>query len=122
MGNRKGGNRKGKHDIAPAMRASFLSALQIYRKRHGKTLPEALADWMEEKPIEVINAMAKFTVRETKVEGSVEHKHQHTHESVSETTEWIEGMLRTSEKGEAQEPSEARSVLPAKVSAKPTRH
>ena len=115
-------SRKAKHDIAPAMRANFMKALQIYRKRHNKTLPEALADWLEEKPIEVINAMSKFAVKESRVEAKVDHQHKHTHESVSETAEWLTDMLRTSEKGKTKESSESRPLLPSEIPPKPSRH
>ena len=39
------------------------------------------------------------------ISANVNHIHKHTHEPVSETVDWITGLLRESEKGEAEKPS-----------------
>ena len=61
------GNRKGKHDVAPMVRGAFLSALDLYKERHGKTFSETICDLLEEDPLGVLNAVSKFTVREKDV-------------------------------------------------------
>jgi hypothetical protein len=68
MANRFCTGKKGKHDIAPMVRGAFLEALNIMKQKHGKTFSEIIADWMEKHPLAVLNAVSKFTVRETKNE------------------------------------------------------
>ncbi len=87
------GNRKGKHDIAPVMRASFLNAIEILKKETGRTFPEIMAEWIQADPVAMINAISKFAVKERNVSGSLDVNHRHSHESVSETSSWIEGCL-----------------------------
>jgi len=36
------------------------------------------------------------------IQANVNHNHKHTHEPVSETVDWITGLLRESEKGKAK--------------------
>jgi hypothetical protein len=43
-GGYNGGTRKGKHDITPAIRASFLTAITKLEQRQGKRLPELMTD------------------------------------------------------------------------------
>ena len=63
-GGYNGGTRKGKPDIAPVMRASFLAALKILKERKGKTLPELMAEWILKDPIAMLNVISRFLPRE----------------------------------------------------------
>jgi hypothetical protein len=40
-------------------------------RRKGKTFSEIMADWVEEDPIAVLNAVSKFTARESRHSGSI---------------------------------------------------
>lgn len=84
------GSRKGLHDIAPKIRAGFVRAAA--RKGNGNA-EEAIATQIEklwEKDfLAILQAIGKFTVRENKVSGKIEHEHDHKHRSLSETDAWI---------------------------------
>lgn len=67
-----GKGKKATHDVAPIVRASFLSALERIKQEDGKTFSEIIADWMRVDPGAVLNAVAKFTVKEAAITGQVE--------------------------------------------------
>lgn len=71
-------SRKAKHDIAPAMRAAFLEAIEKLKIKKGKTFSEIMADWLDEDPIAMMNAISKFTVRENHNTGSVTIEHSYS--------------------------------------------
>ena len=105
---RKVGNRKAKHDIAPLMRNAFEKGIGIVARRRGITIPELMASWIEEDWKAVLAAMKGFTVREKSVSGEVEHNHEHKHKhtfrSVSETAEWL---AEVTEQREADAPEKS---------------
>jgi hypothetical protein len=90
-GGHNGGTRKGKYDIAPAMRAAFLAAIKEVEQREGKTLAELMADWLEKDPIAMLNAMSKFAERETCVQAA--HDHALTPASCRATREFLESAV-----------------------------
>ena len=95
MANSKATGKKQTHDIAPVVRAAFLNALEELKNRHGKTFSQIMADWMEKDPIAVINAVSKFTVREAKLEGKIEHEHKHV--AISRVNDWLEQFTGSGE-------------------------
>jgi hypothetical protein len=101
-GGYNGGTRKGKPDIAPAMRAAFLAAIKLVEQREGKTLAELMADWLEKDPIAMLNAMSKFAERETCVQAA--HDHALTPASFSATREFLESVV---DQDSGQAPSNA---------------
>ena len=78
------------------MRHAFIKGIGIVARRAGKTVPELMAEWIEEDWKAVITAMGKYTVRESAVTGKVEHEHKHDHahrvEPVTETGRWLAGL------------------------------
>lgn len=87
------GKRRGKHDIAPVIRASFIEGLRKVQQRTGKTFSDIMADLIEEDPIEVLKAVSKFTVREKTVDVSGKVDHEHKHLLVSETEKWLDSWI-----------------------------
>jgi len=75
MAGKKGrsGRPPGSHDISPLVRAQFLRAIEIHKKRTGKSFAEVLADMLERDLLGTLNTVAKFNVKESKVDacGSV---------------------------------------------------
>lgn len=93
--------------MAPCIRHNTLKALRHLVKKKGTSLSEVIADEIEENGLGAwLTVASKFTVRESKVSGIVdhEHNHRHSHESVSETSQWIEEVLRADEESPAKEP------------------
>jgi predicted oxidoreductase len=108
-------SRRGKHDIAPIIRNGWMEGVTIVARRRGMTVPELFAEWIEADPIAVLNAVARYTVREKSVSGKVEHEHRHTHEPISDTAGWIEGVLGEIEEGKITKSLPNGSLLPAAV-------
>jgi hypothetical protein len=75
MAGKKGrsGRPPGSHDISPLVRAQFLRAIEIHKQRTGKSFAEVLADLLERDLLGTLNTVAKFNVKESKVDacGSV---------------------------------------------------
>jgi hypothetical protein len=75
MAGKKGrsGRPPGSHDISPLVRAQFLRAIEIHKKRTGKSFAEVLANKLERDLLGTLNTVAKFNVKESKVDacGSV---------------------------------------------------
>lgn len=111
---------KATHHVAPIVRGAFLEALERIKLEDKKTYSEIIADWIRgapinddgEKPIysysglaDVLNAVAKFNVREATVEGNIghDHKHKHTHVDVSKIDSWIEGLVAGPEDSDTTE-------------------
>ena len=88
-GGYNGGTRKGKHDIAPAIRASFLAAIKIVEQKQGKTLPELMAEWLIKDPIAMLNVISKFLPREARV-----HVEQTPSDGLPETQALLERIRR----------------------------
>lgn len=90
-GGYNGGTRKGKHDIAPAIRASFLAAIKIVEQKQGKTLPELMAEWLDKDPIATLNVISKFLPREARVHA----RHDHTLSTASfpATREFLKSVV-----------------------------
>lgn len=65
------GNRKGKHDVSPIVRGAFLEALKRIKREDGKTFSEIIANWLREDPGAVLNAVSKFTVRESNLTADI---------------------------------------------------
>lgn len=115
------GNRKGKHDIAPIIRAGLENGIKELVRREGKVFSAIVADWLQDNPIAVLNAVSKYNIRESKVSGSV--KYNHEHKAVSgETDSLIEQLIQIGTNRDDAEVSEDGSVLPAETCTKPTRH
>jgi len=64
-------------DMAPVMRKAFLESIKVIQRRTGKKFPEIMADWLEENPATMLNAISKFAVREHTVKGNIDHVHTH---------------------------------------------
>lgn len=119
MANPKPVPRQAKHHIAPQIRMWSAAGLRKLAQRQKITVPELFANWFEADPAGMLRAVSRFSVRESEVTGTMqhEHSHRHTHEPISETVGWIEGVLGDAEEGEITEPMQARPVLPAPVRA-----
>jgi hypothetical protein len=72
-GGYNGGTQKGKPDIAPVMRASFLIAIKILEQRKGKTFSEIMVDWLDKDPIAMLNVISKFLPREARAHTAHDH-------------------------------------------------
>ena len=81
---------------------------------------EAFSEWAEGNREIFYKLFVQILPKEHKVDGGITH--QHTHESVSETAEWLTDMLGASEKGKTKESSESRPLLPSEIPPKPSRH
>jgi hypothetical protein len=110
------------HDIAPIMRAGFANGLRLYAKKKGMTIPEVFCSWLEEDWQAVLTNIARYTVREAKISGQVQHDHKHTSEPVSNTLNWIEELIGDATEGEIAEPVPSRSVLPVEICAAEAGH
>lgn len=95
-------NRKGSHDIAPAIRHAFLEALKIKQRKTGKNFSEVMADWLDDDWRAVLNAVSKFTVQEKRI--SATHEHNHKHVTVSESSKLITEALGVGKEGTPKEP------------------
>ena len=85
------GTRKGKPDIAPKIRASFLITIKILEQRKGKTFSELMVDWLEKDPIAMLNVISKFLPREARVGAA--HDHTLTNTSLFATREFVESVV-----------------------------
>jgi hypothetical protein len=65
-GGYNGGTRKGKPDIAPAMRAAFLATVKRLKQEQGKSLPDLMTEWLGKDPIAMLKVMSKFLPREAR--------------------------------------------------------
>jgi hypothetical protein len=90
-GGHNGGTCKGKHDIVPVARASFLAAIKALEQRQGKTPPELMTDWLAKDPIALSNAISKFLPREERVH--VAHDHAPSTASLHTTCEFIASVV-----------------------------
>lgn len=71
------GPRKAKHDIAPAIRASFLRGLEKYCRKKGMTYSDAMAEMIETEGLGyALDRVSKFTVRENTTTAKVTHEHK----------------------------------------------
>jgi len=122
-GKKRGGNRRGRHDVAPVVRGAFLRALEQIKEEDGKTFSEIIADWLREDPGAVLNAVSKFTVREKEVSGNIQHDHDHTHihYAVQEIEGWIAGAIAREEDSGSAPSLPHRPVLAAVVRDEATR-
>jgi len=72
---------KAKHHVAPIVRGAFLEALERIKDEDRKTYSEIIADWIRGEMVDgkpsysgmadVLNAVSKFNVRESAVEGEI---------------------------------------------------
>ena len=95
------------------MRGNFLKALDIHTDKLGLTIPEIMAEAMEEHGFfYVLDRMTKFIEHSStvKVDGRV--KHEHTHGRLSETDAFLEGVFARREEDAPEESSEERPLLP----------
>ena len=100
MANFNGGNRKGKHDIAPLVRAALLRAA-ARKSKDGDAVSYLATQFekcLEEDFLGTLNAVGKYTVREKEVTGKVSVEHRHTHVAVSESLGWIAGLVEVEPK------------------------
>ena len=95
--------KKASHDIAPTIRGAFIRAAKRL-ENDGKPLSDILYDSLKEKPLETLNAISRFIIRESTVTGNVKHDHKHTHEPISESSEWIAGLLGTTKSSAIKKP------------------
>ena len=64
MANKQATGAVTKHPVAPTVRGSFIKALGIIGDREGKTLPEMMADLIEQEGLlAVMDRVAKFQER-----------------------------------------------------------
>lgn len=69
-------SRTGKTDIAPAIRNSFFKGFKKYCRKHNMTFSDAFAKLIEDEGLlPVLDRVSKFTVRESQVTGTIDHKH-----------------------------------------------
>ncbi len=90
-GGYNGGTRKGKPDIAPQIRASFLIAIKILEQRKGKTFSELMVDWLDKDPIAMLNVISKFLPREARTRAG--HDHTLTTASLPATHEFVKSVV-----------------------------
>lgn len=108
--------RSGKNDIAPTIRGAFLTAIGNIEKDTGKTFSKLMQECIEENGLlAVLDRVSKFTVREKKIEGKVNHEHQHTIKPVSESLEWLEAVIDSGQDSSPKEPMPDRPILPATI-------
>lgn len=70
-------SRKGKHDIAPLVRAAFVRGFEKYCRKKGMTYSDAMQALIEEQGLGyVLDRVSRFTVRENTVQGKIEHEHR----------------------------------------------
>ena len=99
---------RSKYDMAPCIRHNTLKALKLISRKKGLTLSEVIAEEIEDIGLaEWLKVASKFNAREARLEGVVNHQHDHRHtaEPVSETTEWVVGMLGGDPASETEKPS-----------------
>lgn len=97
--------RKAKHDIAPVVRSAFLRGFEKYCEEKGITRSDAMMQLIKDEGLlPVLNAVSKYAVRESEVRGSVDHNHRHSVESVSDTNQWISGLLESGTVGQNTKP------------------
>jgi len=85
---------KATHHIAPAIRKSFLEALEQIKREEDLTFSQILAKWIKSDDYAnvgaVLTAISKFDVREA----HIKHDHTlHTDGTVSETISFIEKVI-----------------------------
>lgn len=94
-GNKSANGKKATHDLSPIVRRAAVRALSMMARAGedaGAVLARLIVDEIEnDKFLEVLNCLAKFNVREHRVNGKL--KHDHEHKSVSDTAEWLESII-----------------------------
>ena len=97
-GKREGAGRpKGSCDVASKIRNAFLSAIS-----NGKPLEEILEEKLKEDPLGTLRAISPFCPKEVSVDGKLEHEHRH--ESVSETAQWLAEVIESGSDSESTKP------------------
>lgn len=87
-----------RYNVAPKIRCEFLKAIEILARRHNRSFADIMADWLEEDPIAMFNAMAKFTLREKSLE-IVNRQKTNDEKSDEELKAEMNGILHKTEKG-----------------------
>ena len=73
------GRPKGKYDLSPFVRHNTLKAIREVMHREDKRAHEVIADVIQANGLhEWLKVASKFNVKESRVEGTVSHKHEHT--------------------------------------------
>jgi len=96
-GNPKG-RPKGSRD---KINEAFLRDLSAAWEKHGKTAIEKVA---KSDPTNFVKVVAGLIPKELKVDGDINHQHDHQHRAVSDTADWITGLLAS---GAGRSPSKS---------------
>ena len=105
---------KAKYDIAPIIRNGFIVGLRKYCADNNKTIPEVFADWLEKDGVgNVLGIVAKYSIREANISGSVELNH--TFGDVSQTLGFLERNLGIGTDNPSEESMQNQSLLPPPV-------
>lgn len=103
---------KAKSDIAPVLRTAFLAALDIVKDKRGLTLPELMADLIEQEGLlAVMDRMSKFAIKEKNVNTSVDVSGRITHVGLSRTDELLAEIAARRPVRAFEEPVQDRPVL-----------
>ena len=81
------GRPKGSRD---AITEAFLRDLCAAWAQHGVSAIQQVA---QADPVNFVKVVAGLIPKEVKVDGDVNHKHDHQHRAISETADWIAGVL-----------------------------
>ena len=106
MANRNPQPKRAKHgeELVQRTRKAVLNAFEALDQR-GRKISEILADEAEKNPIKFMELASKLIPKEFTGNVKHDHQHKHTHESVSDTVEWVTGMLGRTENSESKKPS-----------------
>lgn len=106
--------RSGTHDLAPRIRGAFIRAMESIETDTGKTFSQMMRECIEKDGLlAVLDRLAKYTVRENKITGNINHKH--TVKRLSETDSWLAAIIDTDEDSAPAESVPNGSVLSAEV-------
>lgn len=109
---------KAKHDYSPRVRRALFEGLLAAAKAKDMTLSEYCQHWWEEDWKAAGSLLTKFLPKEHNIKGRVNHEHHHTHEGLSSTLAFIEGVVGGEEEGALEEPVQTQPLLPSPVHAK----
>ena len=91
------GRPKGSCDVASKIRNAFLAAIT-----NGEPLEKILETKLKEDPLGTLRAISPFCPKEVSVDGKLEHEHRH--ESVSETAQWLAEVIESGSDSESKKP------------------
>jgi len=110
-GVKKGGRPRGSNDVGPLLRHNTLRALWLMKQerqaQHGRRfgMDELILEMIESVgPVEWFKMLSRYSPKTVDKQVTHDHTVRHTHESVSDTAEWIGEVLGRGSEDEAKEP------------------